>query len=171
VKRLDWQVSCGGACDRASDRLQNTFSVHRSGSPRPDWSRSMTSVYLNCGQVSPSTKRQALRAQIVACEGLLMGWSGRAPANLLATHGRTIHRVKLRKPRYEQMFSAVPPMADIAGCDRGTRSRIIEKHSAIRRIDRLWNGRCTATFSPAINQRRTGEPRAAPRDTAGESVT
>ncbi len=25
VKRLDWQDSCGGACDRASDRLQNAF--------------------------------------------------------------------------------------------------------------------------------------------------
>jgi hypothetical protein len=43
-------------------------------------------------------------------------------------------RVKLRKPHAEQMFSAVPAMADIAGCDRGTPFKIIEKRSAIRKM-------------------------------------
>jgi hypothetical protein len=46
----------------------------------------------------------------------------------------SLFRVKLRKPRYEQMFSAVPPIANIAGCDRGTRSRIIEKDTATRKM-------------------------------------
>jgi hypothetical protein len=32
--------------------FRTLLSVHRSGSPRPDWSPSVTSVYLICGLVS-----------------------------------------------------------------------------------------------------------------------
>jgi len=48
------KVSCGGACDRASDRPQNPFSLHRSGSPRSDWTPGLTSVYLVWTQRSMS---------------------------------------------------------------------------------------------------------------------
>ena len=42
--------------------------------------------------------------------------------NPLATHGRTIHRVKTGKPQNEQMFSGLPLIADVRRMGRYVRS-------------------------------------------------
>ena len=44
------------------------FSVHRSGSPRPDWSRSVTSVYLICRALVPIYEATGLARPGLACE-------------------------------------------------------------------------------------------------------
>jgi hypothetical protein len=55
--------------------------------------------------------------------------------NLLATHGRTIHRVKLRKPLGKHIcFALFYPMSDIADYNHRTRSKIIDKCPVIRRM-------------------------------------
>ena len=57
-----------------------------------------------------------------------------ARRNLLATHGRTIHSGQTGKAQYEQMFSALPPGADIP-------NPIITRTTALRHKRPIRNGR------------------------------
>src|SRR5258705_3218248 len=72
VKRLDWQDSCGGACNRASDRLENTFfgPPFRLSPVRMVTQRDISLSHLRDPCLHLRSDRLC-PPKIVACEGLL----------------------------------------------------------------------------------------------------
>src|SRR5260370_11307307 len=62
---------------------------------------------------------------------LMQDRSPPARQNLLATHGRTIHWVRLRRTQYEHMFSALLSNSDIARCSRHVSKVANSRHRAV----------------------------------------
>jgi hypothetical protein len=64
VKRWAERIRASTHVTASVTDFRTLFSVHCSGSPRSDQSTSVTSMYLVCGHLSSSTKRQALAARM-----------------------------------------------------------------------------------------------------------